>query len=112
MMKIKRDDTVVVISGKYKGKFGKVIRVLRTPMEEQRGMRIVVEGINMAKKHVKPNPKLNQGGGIIEKELPVHISNVAIYNPKTKKGDRVGIKVLGDNKKVRIFKSSGEQIDI
>ena len=101
--KIKRDDEVVVLAGKDKGKRGKVLSVLT---EKDR---VVVEGVNLIKKHQKPNPALNQAGGIIEKEASIHISNVAIFNPATEKADRVGFKIE-DGKKVRVFKSSDEII--
>lgn len=103
MRKIKRDDEVVVITGRDKGKRGKVIKVL----DDQR---VLVSGIQMVKKHQKPNPQAGQPGGIIEKEAPIQVSNVAIYNPETQKADRVGFKVLEDGKKVRIFKSNGEVV--
>lgn len=103
MRKIKCEDEVVVLAGKDKGKRGKV----RSLVGENRA---IVSGINMIKKHQKPNPQLNVPGGIIEKEAPIQISNVAILNTATNKADRVGFKVEG-GKKVRIFKSNGEQID-
>lgn len=101
--KIKRDDEVVVLAGKDKGKRG---RVLSVQTEKDR---VVVEGVNLMKKHQKPNPALNQAGGIIEKEAPIHVSNVAIFNPATEKADRVGFKIE-DGKKVRVFKSNNEII--
>ncbi|WP_188149785.1 50S ribosomal protein L24 [Teredinibacter waterburyi] len=104
MRKIKRNDEVVVITGRDKGKRGKVNRVLSED-------RIIVSGIQMIKKHQKPNPQLGVAGGIIEKEAPIQVSNVAIYNPSSKKADRVGFKVLEDGNKIRVFKSSGESID-
>jgi large subunit ribosomal protein L24 len=103
MRKIKKDDDVIVISGKDKGSRGSVLRVL--------GDYLLVGGINKVKKHQKPNPVKGLTGGIVEKELPIHISNVAIYNTAAKKGDRVGIKTLEDKRKVRVFRSSGEMID-
>lgn len=103
MAKIRRDDEVVVIAGKDKGKRGKVQRVLTDG-------RVVVSGVQMIKKHQKPNPQLEIPGGIIEKEAPIAISNIAIVNPETDKADRVGYKVLEDGKKVRVFKSNGEVI--
>ncbi|WP_035382802.1 50S ribosomal protein L24 [Ferriphaselus sp. R-1] len=103
MQKIKKNDDVIVIAGKDKGNRGSVLRVL--------GDKLVVSGINKVKKHQKPNPVKGVSGGIVEMEKPIHISNVAIYNAAAKKGDRVGIKVLEDGRKVRVFKSSGEQID-
>ena len=104
MRKIKKGDDIIVIAGKDKGNRGTVLTV-RTDD------RVVVENINMAKKHVKPNPNLGVAGGIVQKEMPIQISNIAIYNPKSKKGDRVGFKVLDDGRKVRIFKSDNEVID-
>ncbi|MEM5536681.1 50S ribosomal protein L24 [Neptuniibacter pectenicola] len=102
MRKIKRDDEVIVIAGKDKGKRGTVMRVLDD--------RLVVSGINMVKKHTKPNPMLGKAGGIVEKEAAIAVSNVAIFNPQTCKGDRVGFKILEDGTKSRIFKSTGEII--
>ncbi|WP_185232148.1 50S ribosomal protein L24 [Teredinibacter franksiae] len=104
MRKIKCNDEVVVITGRDKGKRGKVNRVLLDN-------RIIVSGVQMIKKHQKPNPQLNVPGGIVEKEAPIQISNVAIYNPSTQKADRVGFKVLEDGNKIRVFKSNGEAID-
>jgi large subunit ribosomal protein L24 len=101
MRKIKRDDEVIVIAGKDKGKRGKVARVLEND-------RLIVSGINMVKKHQKPNPMLQQPGGIIEKEAAIATSNVAIFNAATGKGDRVGFKTLEDGTKVRFYKSTGE----
>mgnify|MGYP003536091251 FL=1 len=103
MLKIKSDDEVIILAGKDKGKRGKVRRVLDDN-------RVVVSGINMVKKHTKPNPQAGVAGGIVESESPIQISNVAIFNPNTNKADRVGFKVDGD-RKIRIFKSSGEEID-
>ncbi|WP_210395854.1 50S ribosomal protein L24 [Motiliproteus sediminis] len=103
MRKIRRDDEVIVIAGKDKGKRGKVVRVLTDD-------RFVVSGINMVKKHQKPNPMLGQAGGIVEKEAPIAASNVAIFNPATGKGDRVGFKILEDGTKVRFYKSNGEVV--
>ena len=102
MNKIRKGDEVVVLAGRDKGKRGKV--VLRKDDEK-----IVVEGVNLVKKHTKPNPMKGTTGGIVEKTMPIHQSNVAIFNPATGKADRVGIKVEGD-KRVRVFKSSGEVI--
>ena len=104
MRKIKKGDTVVVTTGKEKGKRGTVLRVLESG-------KVLVEGVNRAKKHQRPNPMKNSTGGIVDKEMPLHISNVAIYNPATQKGDRVGIKVLDDGRRVRVFRSNGEMID-
>ncbi|MBA1443446.1 MAG: 50S ribosomal protein L24 [Chromatiales bacterium] len=103
--KIKKGDEVIVVAGKDKGKRGTIIRM----MENER---VVVENINMAKKHTKPNPNKGEPGGILDKEMPMHISNVALFNPASGKGDRVGFKTLEDGKKVRVFKSSGEVVDI
>ncbi|MBV8678982.1 MAG: 50S ribosomal protein L24 [Aquitalea sp.] len=102
MRKIRKGDEVVVITGKDKGKRGTVLRVL----EEK----LVVEGVNVAKKHQKPNPVRGVAGGIVEKIMPVDASNVAIFNPASQKADRVGFKTLEDGRKVRVFKSSGEVI--
>ena len=104
MLKIKRDDEVIVIAGKDKGKRGKVLKVLDND-------RVLVSGIQMIKKHQKPNPQLGVTGGIVEKEAPIQVSNVAIFNSATNKADRVGFKILEDNKKIRIFKSNGEAVD-
>ncbi|WP_177420137.1 50S ribosomal protein L24 [endosymbiont of Lamellibrachia barhami] len=103
--KIKKGDEVIVVAGKDKGKRGTIIRM----MENER---VVVENINMAKKHTKPNPNKGEPGGILDKEMPMHISNVALFDPASGKGDRVGFKTLEDGKKVRVFKSSGEVVDI
>lgn len=106
MQKIKKGDEVIVLVGKSKGLRGKVLSISAA------AGRVVVEGANMIKKHVKPNPNANVQGGIIEREAPFDISNIAIYNHITKKADRVAFKVLDDGKKVRCFKSNGELIDI
>ncbi len=103
MRKIKRDDEVIVIAGSDKGKRGKVVRVLAND-------RLIVSGINMIKKHQKPNPQLGVAGGIIEKEASINASNVAIYNAISKKADRVGVKMLEDGRKMRVFKSSGDVV--
>jgi large subunit ribosomal protein L24 len=105
MNRIRKGDTVVVIAGKDKGRQGQVLRV-------DADDRILVEAINMAKKHVKANPQAGVEGGIVEKEMPLHVSNVMLQNPVTHKADRVGIKVLEDGRKVRYFKSNGEVVDI
>ena len=104
MRKIKKGDDVVVITGKEKGKRGPVLRVVDAE-------HVLVEGINVAKKHQRPNPMKGQTGGIVDKEMPLHISNVALFNPATKKGDRIGVKTLQDGRKVRVFKDNGEQVD-
>lgn len=103
MRKIKTDDEVIVIAGKDKGNRGKVLRLLDSD-------RVLVSGVNMIKKHQKPNPQAGVPGGIIDKEAPLQVSNVAIFNPATQKADRVGFKVEG-GKKIRVFKSSGEAVD-
>ena len=104
MQKIRRGDMVILIAGRDKGRRGAVIEVLDDD-------RVRVEGLNMAKKHQKPNPNANQPGGIIEREAPLHISNVAIYNPATQKADRIGFRSLEDGRKVRVFKSNREMVD-
>ncbi|MBR6975763.1 MAG: 50S ribosomal protein L24 [Ottowia sp.] len=103
MNKIRKGDEVIVIAGRDKGKRGTVTR--RVSAE-----RVVVEGINLVKKHVKPNPMRGETGGVREKAMPIHQSNVAIYNQATGKADRVGIKTLEDGTRVRVFRSSGEEI--
>lgn len=105
MNKIRSGDEVIVIAGRDKGKRGKVLQ--RSDEE-----RVVVEGVNIVKKHAKPNPMKGVAGGIIEKTMPIHQSNIAIFNGATGKADRVGVKVLADGKKVRVFKSSGEEIKV
>jgi len=105
MRKIKKGDEVIVIAGKDKGSRGTVSRIAAND-------RILVEGVNMVKKHQKPNPMSGQPGGIIEKEATLHISNVALYNHATGKADRVGIKALEDGRKVRYYKSNGETVDV
>jgi len=104
MEKIIKGDEVVVITGKDKGKRGTVLR--RVDAEH-----LVGEGVNRAKKHVKPNPVKGVQGGIVDKDMPIHISNVALFNPATKKADRVGIKSLEDGRKVRVFRSNGELVN-
>ena len=104
MQKIRKGDEVVVITGKDKGKRGTVLRVLPTEG------RVVVEGVNVVKKHQKPNPVKGQAGGIVDKTLSIDVSNVAIFNPATQKADRVGVKTLEDGRKVRVFKSNGELV--
>ena len=103
MNRIKKGDQVVVIAGKDKGKRGDVVRVA--------GDKVVVANINAIKRHTKPNPQAGQPGGVIEREAPIHISNVMLFNPASGKGERVGIKVLEDGRKLRVFRSSGEAID-
>jgi large subunit ribosomal protein L24 len=104
MRTIRKGDQVVVLSGRDKGRRGAVLQVLN-------GGAVLVESLNRVKRHTKPNPQANQPGGIIEKEMPLPLGKVALWNPGTKQGDRVGIKTLGDGKKVRFFKSNGEIID-
>lgn len=103
MDKIHKGDEVIVIAGKDKGKRGAVVR--RVDSEH-----VVVEGVNRVKKHVKPNPVKGVVGGVVDKDMPLHVSNVSLYNPATKKADRVGFKLLEDGKKVRVFKSNGEVV--
>ena len=104
MNKIRKGDEVVVLTGKDRGRRGTVLSMVG---EE----RLVVEGVNRVKKHVRPNPLKGEVGGIVEKEMPLHISNVALFNAAAQKGDRVGIRVLEDGRKVRFFKSNGELVD-
>ena len=105
MEKIRKGDEVIVIAGKDKGKRGAV--VLRVDVDH-----VVVEGVNRVKKHVKPNPVKGVVGGVVDKDMPLHVSNVALFNPATKRADRVGFKQLEDGKKVRVFKSNGEQVGV
>jgi len=105
MRKIKKGDNVIVIAGRDKGKRGEVSRILTDE-------RVIVGGVNQVKKHTRPNPMKNQPGGILTKEMPIHVSNIAIYNPVTQKADRVGFRVLEDGRKVRFYKSNGEQIGV
>ncbi len=105
MNKIKTGDDVIIIAGKDKGKRGSVLKIIDNE-------RVVVEGANMAKKHVKANPNAGESGGIIEKEMPLHISNVAVFNAAAGKADRIGIKVLEDRRRVRYFKSNNEVVDV
>jgi len=102
--KIRKGDDVIVIAGKDKGKRGSVLRVRDDD-------RLLVEGVNSVKKHVKPNPVKGDAGGIVSKEMPIHISNIALFNATSKRADRVGFKVLEDGRKVRVFKSNGEVVD-
>jgi large subunit ribosomal protein L24 len=104
MRKIKKGDDVIVITGKDKGKRGTVLRVV--DLEH-----VLVEGANRVKKHQRPNPMKGTTGGIVDKEMPLHVSNVAIFNPATKKADRIGVKLLDDGRRVRCYKSNGEVID-
>jgi large subunit ribosomal protein L24 len=103
MNRIKKGDQVIVTAGKDKGKKGDVVRVA--------GDKVVVSNVNIIKRHTKPNPQAGQPGGVIEREAPIHISNVMLFNPATGKGERVGIKVLEDGRKLRVFRSSGEAVD-
>ena len=103
MNRIRKGDQVVVIAGKDKGKKGDVIRVA--------GDKVVVSNVNVVKRHTKPNPQANQPGGVIEREAPIHISNVMLFNPASGKGERVAFKVLEDGRKLRVFRSSGEAVD-
>ncbi|MEP1742983.1 MAG: 50S ribosomal protein L24 [Kangiellaceae bacterium] len=105
MQKLKTGDEVIVLTGKSNGQRGKITKIIN-----EKG-RVVVEGVNMMKKHVKPNPQAGVQGGIIEKEAPLDISNVALFNAKTGKADKVGFKVQEDGKRVRFFKSNGELVD-
>ena len=105
-LKIKTGDEVIMIAGKDKGRRGKVLSVNRE------SYRLIVEGLNLMKKHVRPNPQIGEKGGIVEKEASVHISNVAVFNPLTQKADRVGYKLLEDGTKVRVFKSDHERIEV
>jgi large subunit ribosomal protein L24 len=103
MNRIRKGDRVVVTAGKDKGKQGEIVRVL--------GDRVLVSNINVIKRHTKPNPQAGQAGGVIEREAPIHISNVMLFNPASGKGERIGIKVLEDGRKLRVFRSSGEAVD-
>ena len=103
MNKIRKGDEVLVIAGRDKGRRGTVVKVLED--------HVVVEGVNMVKRHTKPNPARNTQGGIVEKEAPLHISNVLLWNPVAKKGDRIGIRTLADGRRVRFFKSNDEVVD-
>jgi large subunit ribosomal protein L24 len=104
MNKIRKGDDVIVTTGRDKGKRGTVLRRIDDD-------HVVVEGVNRVKKHVRPNPMKGQTGGIVDKEMPIHISNVALFNPQTKKADRVGFKTLEDGRMVRVFKSNGEMVE-
>ena len=103
MNRIRKGDQVIVIAGKNKGQRGEVVRVA--------GDKLVVSNVNIVKRHTKPNPQANQPGGIVEREGPIHISNVMLFNPASGKGDRVGIKVLENGKRERVFRSSNKAID-
>lgn len=103
--RLKKGDDVVVIAGKNRNARGTVMRVLEND-------RVLVEGVNLAKRHERGNPQQGTTGGIVEKEMPLHLSNVALFNPVTNRADRVGFKTLGDGRKVRYFKSNGEVVDV
>jgi large subunit ribosomal protein L24 len=105
MQKIRKGDEIIVRTGKDKGKSGRVREILKNN-------KVLVEGINQAKKNQKPNPNAGIAGGIIVKDMPINISNIGLYNPQTKKADRVGFKLLADGKKVRYFKSTNEVVDV
>jgi len=104
MQRIRKGDEVVVLAGRDKGKRGTVLR--RVDAEH-----VVVEGVNRVKKHERPNPMKGQTGGIVDKDLPIHISNIALFNPGTQKADRTGVRSLEDGRKVRVFKANGEQVE-
>ena len=104
MQRIKKGDEVIVLAGRDKGKRGTVLRRVDA-------QRLVVEGVNRVKKHTRPNPMKGVTGGIVDKDMPIHISNVALFNPATQKAGRVGVKSLEDGRKVRVFKANGEQVD-
>jgi large subunit ribosomal protein L24 len=105
MQRIRKGDEVIVIAGRDKGKRGTVLRRVDAEF-------VVVEGVNRVKKHTRPDPMKGETGGIVDKDMPIHVSNVALFNPATQKGDRVGFKQLDDGRKVRVFKSNGEQVDV
>ncbi len=105
MRKIKKGDDIVVVTGRDRSKRGTVLRIV----DESH---LLVEGINRVKKHQRPNPAKGETGGIIDKEMPIHVSNVALFNPVTKKADRIGIRQLEDGRRVRYFKSNGEVVDV
>lgn len=105
MQKIRKGDEVIVTTGKDRGKRGTVLRILADD-------RVLVENVNKVKRHTRPNPQKNITGGIVEKEASLHISNVALYNGKSSKGERVGFKTLEDGRKVRVFKGTGEVVDV
>ena len=105
MKRIRKGDDVMVVAGRDKGRRGTVLRVVDSE-------HVVVEGVNKVKKHQRPNPMKGVTGGIVDKEMPLHISNVALYNPSTKKADRVGIRLMQDGRRARYFKSNGEVVDV
>jgi large subunit ribosomal protein L24 len=104
MKRIKKGDEVIVLAGRDKGKRGMVLRRVDA-------QHVVVEGVNRVKKHQRPNPMKGEQGGIVDKDLPIHVSNIALFNPATQKGDRAGVKTLQDGRKVRVFKGNGEQVE-
>lgn len=104
--RIRKGDEVIVLTGRNRGQRGNVVSVAAD------SDRVVVEGVNVVKRHTRPNPQKGTSGGIIEKETPIHLSNVALYNPVTGKGDRIGVKNLEDGRKVRVFRSTGEVVDV
>jgi len=104
MEKIRKGDDVIVVAGRDKGKRGTVLRCFAEGL-------VLVEGVNRVKRHTKPNPMRGEQGGIVEKEMPIHRSNIALFNPVSQKGDRVGVRVLEDGRKVRYFKSNGELVE-
>jgi large subunit ribosomal protein L24 len=104
MEKIRKGDDVIVTAGRDKGKRGTVLRIVDA-------RHLIVEGVNRVKKHQRPNPMKGLTGGIVDKDMPIDIANVALFNPQTKKGDRVGIRLMQDGRKVRVFKSNGEMVD-
>ena len=106
MRRIRKDDEVIVIAGKDKGRRGKVIQVV------ENGERVIIGGVNLIKRHTKPNPARGVAGGIVEREAAIHVSNVMLFNPVAKKGDRIGFRVLEDGRKVRYFKPNNEVVDV
>ena len=104
MERVKKGDNIIVLTGRDKGKRGPVMR--RVDKDH-----VVIEGVNRVKKHVKPNPMKGQTGGIVDKDMPIHISNIALFNPQTQKADRVGFKIIDGDRKVRVFKSNGDMVD-
>jgi large subunit ribosomal protein L24 len=105
MQKIRKGDEVIVLAGRDKGKRGTVLRRVDAA-------HVVVEGVNRVKKHQRPNPMKGLSGGIVDKDLPIHISNIALFNPQTKQADRAGVKTLENGRKVRVYKANGEQVDV
>jgi large subunit ribosomal protein L24 len=105
MQRIRKGDEVVVIAGRDKGKRGTVLCRIDAEF-------VVVEGVNRVKKHMRPNPMKGVTGGIVDKDMPIHVSNIALFNPATQKADRVGFRQLDSGRKVRVFKSNGEQVDV